>query len=73
VLEDDRRYFPVYDAAPVARASMLLQYPAAAAAIRGLAGRVSAADMRQMNFAVDGEKQEPAVVVRAFLDRIGRF
>lgn len=69
VLEDDRRYFPVYDASPVARASVLLQYPAAAAAIRDLAGRISAADMRQMNFAVDGEKQDPAAVVRAFLDR----
>jgi glycine betaine/choline ABC-type transport system substrate-binding protein len=69
VLEDDRHYFPVYDAAPVARASVMLQLPAAAAAIRSLAGRVSAADMRQMNFAVDGEKQEPAAVVRAFLDR----
>lgn len=69
VLEDDRHYFPVYDAAPVARASVLLQYPAAAAAIRGLAGRVSATEMRQMNFRVDGEKLDPAVVVRAFLDR----
>lgn len=73
VLEDDRHYFPVYDAAPIARASVMLQYPAAAAAIRSLAGRVSAADMRQMNFAVDGEKQDPAGVVRAFLDRIGGF
>ena len=73
VLEDDRHYFPVYDAAPVARASTMLQYPAAAAALRSLAGRVSAADMRQMNFAVDGEKQDPAVVVRGFLDRIGGF
>ncbi len=67
VLDDDRHYFPVYDAAPVARASVMLQYPAAAAAIRRLAGRVSAADMRQMNFAVDGEKQDPGRVVRAFL------
>ena len=67
VLDDDRRYFPVYDAVPVARASVMRQYPAAAAAIRSLAGRVSAADMRRMNFAVDGEKQDPAVVVRAFL------
>lgn len=73
VLDDDRRYFPVYDAVPVARASVMRQYPAAAAAIRSLAGRVSAADMRRMNFAVDGEKQDPAVVVRAFLDRIGGF
>jgi osmoprotectant transport system permease protein len=71
VLEDDRRYFPVYDAAPVARASVLLQYPAAAAAVRRLAGRLLAADMRQMNFAVDGEKQDPAAVVRGFLDKIG--
>lgn len=71
VLDDDRRYFPVYDAVPVARASALLQYPAAAEALRGLAGRVTASDMRRMNFAVDGEKQDPAVVVRAFLDRLG--
>ncbi len=73
VLDDDRRYFPVYDAAPVARAATMLQYPAAAAAIRGLEGRISAAEMRRMNFAVDGEKRDPAAVVRAFLDRIGRF
>ena len=49
----------------------MLQYPAAA--IRRLAGRVSAAEMRQMNFAVDGGQQDPVVVVRAFLDRIGGF
>jgi osmoprotectant transport system permease protein len=73
VLDDDRRYFPVYDAAPVARGSVLLKHPAVAAAVQRLGGRVSAADMRRMNFAVDGEKQEPAVVVRAFLDRIGGF
>jgi osmoprotectant transport system permease protein len=73
VLDDDRHYFPAYDAAPVARAAALLSHPAAAEAIRRLAGRVSATDMRQMNFAVDGEKQDPAAVVRAFLDRIGGF
>lgn len=73
VLEDDRHYFPVYDAAPVARAAMLLKYPQVAEAIRRLEGRVSAADMRRMNHAVDGEKQDAAVVVRAFLDRIGGF
>ena len=73
VLEDDRRYFPVYDAVPVARSSVLLQHPAAAAAVRSLAGRISAAEMRRMNFAVDGEKQDPATVVRGFLDKIGGF
>jgi osmoprotectant transport system permease protein len=72
-LEDDRRYFPAYDAAPVVRAAMLLEHPAVAAAWRRLEGRLTAAEMRRMNFAVDGEKRDPATVVRAYLDRIGGF
>jgi osmoprotectant transport system permease protein len=70
VLDDDRHYFPVYDAAPVARAAMLLKHPQVAAALKRLDGRVSASQMRAMNRAVDSEKQDPAVVVRGFLDRL---
>lgn len=72
-LDDDRRYFPVYDAAPVARAAALLKYPQVAEALRSLEGRISAAEMRKMNRAVDDGKQDPANVVRGFLDRIGGF
>ena len=72
-LEDDQHYFPVYDAAPVARATLLLEHPEVARALRTLDGRISAAQMRRMNYAVDGEKQDPAVVARAFLDMIGRI
>jgi glycine betaine/choline ABC-type transport system substrate-binding protein len=72
-LDDDRRYFPVYDAVPVARASLLLRHPEIAGTLRRLAGRISAAEMRRMNYAVDGEKQDPKAVVRAFLDRIDGF
>lgn len=71
VLADDRRYFPVYDAAPVARAAMLLKHPKVAEALRALEGRIPAAEMRKMNRAVDEGKQDPAAVVRAYLDRIG--
>ena len=73
VLDDDRRYFPVYDAAPVARAALLLKHPRVAEAIRGLEGRIPPAEMRTMNRAVDEGKQDPAVVVRAYLDRLGGF
>ena len=45
-LEDNRHYFPPYDAAPVARAATLLRYPQVRAALERLAGRVTAADMR---------------------------
>ncbi|MGH9218063.1 MAG: ABC transporter permease/substrate-binding protein [Vicinamibacterales bacterium] len=72
-LEDDRRYFPVYDAVAVARASVLLQHPEVAAVVRHLEGQISAEEMQRMNYAVDAEKRAPAEVVRGFLDTIKRF
>jgi osmoprotectant transport system permease protein len=73
VLDDDRRYFPAYEAVPLVRASVMLQHPEVGHALRKLSGAISAADVRRMNYAVDGEKQDPFQVVRAFLDRIDRF
>ena len=73
VLEDDRQYFPAYQAVPLARAAVLLRYPQLAEALRKLGGTITDADMRQMNYAVDGEKQEPSQVARAFLDRIKSY
>jgi osmoprotectant transport system permease protein len=66
-LEDTRHYFPPYDAAIVARADTLLRYPEVRAALEGLSGRVSAADMRAMNYAADVERRDLAVIVREFL------
>lgn len=69
-LEDDRHYFPAYEAVPLVRASVLRQHPQLLPALRALEGRLSDADMRRLNYAVDGQKQDPARVVRTFLDRI---
>jgi glycine betaine/choline ABC-type transport system substrate-binding protein len=66
MLDDDRRYFPPYDAVPVARSASLLERPAMRAALESLAGQVSADDMRALNHAVDVEKRDVAVVVREF-------
>jgi osmoprotectant transport system substrate-binding protein len=66
VLEDDRHYFPPYDAVPIVRPASL-QQPGVAAALGRLSGRITAEDMRRMNYAVDGEKQDAAVVVREFI------
>jgi glycine betaine/choline ABC-type transport system substrate-binding protein len=67
MLKDDRRYFPPYDAVPVARRVTLVAHPDVQRALATLAGKVSVADMRRLNRAVDAEHQEPAAVVRAFL------
>jgi osmoprotectant transport system permease protein len=66
-LEDDRHYFPPYDAVPVARAATLLKYPQVRAAIERLAGRVSAADMRSLNYAADVEHRDVPQIVAEFL------
>ena len=67
-LEDNRRYFPPYDAVPVARADVLLKHPGIRRALESLAGRISADDMRRMNLAADAGREDPAALARRFLD-----
>jgi osmoprotectant transport system permease protein len=66
-LEDDRGYFPPYDAVPLVRSAVALQHPQAARALATLAGRVTERDMRAMNRAVETDRQDVAHVVRRFL------
>lgn len=70
-LDDTRRYFPPYDAVPVARTSSLLEHAGLRRALDRLAGRITAADMRRMNRAVDVDRRPPADVAREFLARQG--
>ena len=67
MLQDNRRYFPPYDAAIVARSAALLAHPQLREALASLSGRISVADMRRMNHAVDAGRRDPADVARQFL------
>jgi osmoprotectant transport system permease protein len=71
-LADNRRYFPPYDAVPVAHASTLLRYPKVRSALEHLSGRITAADMQEMNNAADVRRENPADIARAFVDRLLR-
>jgi len=72
VLEDDRGFFPPYDAAPVIRGEVLRRHPELRAALAILAGTIDDASMRAMNAAVDVDGRDPAAVAAAWLDaRIG--
>ena len=44
ILEDDRRYFPPYEAVPLARIETLKRHPGLADALNALAGKIDAAD-----------------------------
>jgi osmoprotectant transport system substrate-binding protein len=65
-LADDRHYFPPYDAVAIVRQSTLAQFPQLRAALDDLAGQLSAADIRRLNYAVDAQHQDAVAVVRAF-------
>jgi osmoprotectant transport system substrate-binding protein len=71
VLEDDKHFFPPYQAVPLVRDDALRRWPQMKAALDALAGKVSADDMRAMNEAVDGQHRDPAVVVREFRQKNG--
>jgi len=71
VLQDDRNYFPPYEAVPIIRQEVLDHHPEVKAALDELAGKISDEDMRQLNYAVDGQHRAAAEVVREFLKKKG--
>jgi osmoprotectant transport system substrate-binding protein len=71
VLQDDKHYFPPYEAVPVVREQTLAEHPDLRQALGALAGKISESEMRELNYKVDGEKQDVKQVVREFLQSQG--
>ena len=71
VLEDDRHYFPPYEAIPIIREEALQLHPELKPALDALAGKISDDDMRQLNYAVDAQHRDVKEVVREFLREKG--
>jgi osmoprotectant transport system substrate-binding protein len=65
-LQDDRHYFPPYDAVPVVRRAALEKFPQLRGALSDLAGKISEDEMRHLNRQVDAEQRDVATVVREF-------
>ncbi|MEX2466606.1 MAG: glycine betaine ABC transporter substrate-binding protein [Gemmatimonadota bacterium] len=74
VLEDDRRFFPPYDAAALVGPALASERPAALAALVELSGRLDATTVRELNrrVEVDGEPvADVAADALAALDLVG--
>lgn len=69
VLEDDKHYFPPYQAAPVVRRETLKKFRGLEETLNQLAGKITEEEMRQMNYAVDVEHRDVKQVVADFLKR----
>jgi len=71
VLEDDRHYFPPYEAVPVIRQQTVQRHPEVVQALAGLAGKISDEEMQRLNYAVDGQHRDVKEVVHEFLSSKG--
>src|SRR5579864_1679531 len=71
VLQDDRNYFPPYEAVAVIRQPTIARHPEVGQALAELAGKISDQEMQQLNYAVEGQHRDIKDVAREFLDRKG--
>jgi osmoprotectant transport system substrate-binding protein len=71
VLEDDRHYFPPYEAVAVMRQKTLQEHPDVAEAISELGGKISDDEMRKLNYALDGQRRDVTDVAHDFLKSKG--
>ncbi|WGT67250.1 glycine betaine ABC transporter substrate-binding protein [cyanobacterium endosymbiont of Epithemia clementina EcSB] len=67
ILEDDKNYFPPYEAIPVFNKETFQQYPQIRTVIQQLAGQISTSAMQQLNYQVDDKQGTVAEVVHNFL------
>ncbi|HSA54437.1 MAG TPA: glycine betaine ABC transporter substrate-binding protein [Gemmatimonadaceae bacterium] len=71
VLEDDREFFPPYEAAALAGARLQARDPAAVAALTELSGRLDVAAMRAWNEKIEVRGEAVADVARGALRALG--
>ncbi|HEL2399044.1 TPA: ABC transporter permease/substrate-binding protein [Streptococcus suis] len=69
ILEDDKRLFPPYQAAPLLSKETLEKYPELDQVLGALAGKISTEEMTQMNYAVDVEGKSAEQVAREYLEK----
>src|SRR3989442_15661010 len=62
-LEDDRHYFPPYEAVFLARKDALARVPALVEALQKLGGAISTDEMRKLNYEVDGQQRDKKNIV----------
>jgi len=67
ILEDDKKYFPPYQAIPIFNQEILQKYPELTNTINQLAGKVSTTAIQKMNYQVDNQSQPVEKVVSEWL------
>lgn len=68
-LEDDKNFFPVYNAAPVVRKQTLANHPQIKEYLEDISSKLDEKSITLLNYMVDVEQRNLTVVVREWLDK----
>lgn len=71
VLEDDLHLFPPYQGAPLLRKKTVAEYPEVVKALNKLAGKITDAEMRDMNYKVNVNGIAPRQIAKDYLNKQG--
>jgi osmoprotectant transport system substrate-binding protein len=66
VLDDDKHYFPPYEAALIVRTAALEKFPGLRESLASLSGKVSTERMRAMNYQLDGKHRPIKEIANEF-------
>lgn len=73
VLEDDRQFFPPYDASPVITNETLEKYPEIIDIMDRLSGQITTETMQELNYNADVKLMNPREVAKQFLEENNYF
>ncbi|MFD1360891.1 osmoprotectant ABC transporter substrate-binding protein [Lentibacillus salinarum] len=73
VLEDDKQFFPPYDASPVINNELLEKYPAIKEITKRLGNQITTEQMQELNYKADVERINPRKVAKQFLQANNYF
>jgi osmoprotectant transport system permease protein len=68
-LEDDRRYFPPYEAVIIARRDSIERVPALDEVLKLLSRAIPTEEMRRLNYEVDGKRRDRREVAREWIKK----
>lgn len=73
ILEDDLHFFPPYDANPVASYDLIKKDPKIDKILESMKNKISTEEMQKLNYEVDNNLKEPAVVAEEYLKKHNYF
>ncbi|MDA3918911.1 MAG: glycine/betaine ABC transporter substrate-binding protein [Deltaproteobacteria bacterium] len=71
VLADDKNYFPIYNPAPVIRASVIKDNPKIKFILSEIGSSLDTKTMQRLNFRVNANKEKPSAVAKSWLEGVG--